>query len=137
MWNFCKDRLIQSSFGKFIIVGSTGFVLDSGLTVLFMHTFGYSPLVARMFSFLFVSLFCWQLNRRWAFAVTHGAHLREYGRYFAINLVAAALNLTVYSVMIDTLPHSISGTVLAVAIGTLSGVGISFTGMRHWVFARR
>ena len=71
------------------------------------------------------------------FAVAHGAHLREYGRYFAINIVAAALNLTVYGVMINQLPHSISGTVLAVAIGTLSGVGISFIGMQRWVFAQR
>lgn len=137
MWTFVKSRCIESPFGKFIIVGSTGFACDAGLTVLFLHTFGCGPLWARAISFVLVSLLCWQLNRRWTFDVAHGAHIREYGRYLTVNLAAAAINLTVYGLMVGRLPQTIPGTVAAVALGTLSGIGISFPGMRYWVFAPR
>jgi putative flippase GtrA len=136
MWKFCKNHIIESPFGKFIIVGSMGFALDAGLTVLFLHSFGCGPLVARAISFLCASVFCWQLNRRWTFAVAHAAHVREYGRYFTLNMLAAAVNLLVYSAWIGRMP-GIGSTVLAVALGTLSGMGLNFIGMRHWVFARR
>ncbi len=130
-------KLIQSSFGKFIIVGSTGFACDAGLTVLFVHAFICGPLLARVLSFAFVSLLCWQMNRRWTFDVAHGAHLGEYGRYLTVNLAAAALNLSMYGLMVGQLPQTIPGTVAAVALGTLAGIGISFPGMRYWVFAPR
>jgi putative flippase GtrA len=125
---------IQAPFGKFIIIGSTGFVLDATLTVLFLHAAGLEMLSARACSFVLVSLFCWQGNRRWTFQVTGRARAREYGRYLAVNLLGVAVNLLIYSWMLRDHSDSIPYTVLAVAAGTLASLGISFTGMRRWVF---
>ena len=57
----------------FCIVGTVGFVVDSGALLGLTQLMGMHHLPGRVFSFLFAATITWALNRRFTFRAVHRA----------------------------------------------------------------
>lgn len=110
-------------------------MVDAGLTVLFVHILGVHRLAGRGVGFLAASVFCWWLNRQWTFAVAHPPQGREYVRYLVLNLLAGAVNITVYRAMLP-LDGTAVHVLCSVAVGTLAGLMVNYAGMKYHLFKR-
>ncbi len=121
---------------RFIVVGTVGFLVDAGLLTLAMRS-GWTIFPARLLSFALAVTCTWFLNRTWTFAraQTRSAS-REYSYYLLTQVVGAAINLTVFFVLVAKVTWLIEWPVIPLAIG--AGVSLCFTFImsKRLVFAR-
>ena len=116
-------------FGRFIVVGGLGFVIDAGGVWLLTY-WGWSPFTARVPSIAAAMFLTWLLNRTMTFRVETPGTRREVARYVMIATTSAFLNFVIYSafVLVGVLP------VLAVVFATGILMVGSFFAYRHLVF---
>lgn len=129
------DRIL-----RFLIVGSTGFIVDAGLTEALVLS-GLSPLVARLFAFAVAIAVTYALNRVFTFADrrrsgrTHAMRLAESMRYVAVNLAAMSVNYAVFAAALTLVPEL--RPMLAVAAGSVVAMAVSYIGYSRYVFQAR
>lgn len=117
----------------FLFVGLTGFLIDTGFTLLLIRV-GFSPVPARAPGLTLSVLVTWYLNRRWTFGVVgrkNGA--ADLLRYLVIVILASFVNYTVYVML---LARTV-GPLPAIALATATSMLLSFFGYRTYAFRRR
>ena len=122
----------------FAVVGAIGFVVDAGLVTLLAFA-GAGPWLARLISFSAAVFTTWQLNRRFTFKHRELRHTakRSFGSYVAACLVGGGLNLGTYALLVSNVPLFASYLFLAVAAGSIAGMGANFLLARYWIFGGR
>lgn len=129
--------MILPELGRFLVVGTVGFIIDAGLTtVLILGTSEMSPFVARVPAIAVAILATWLLNRFWTFA--GGRHRRPAGQailYIAAQAVSQTVNYLVYAGLISTGAVFLEFPALAVAAGSIVALVMSFALGRQIVFA--
>lgn len=127
---------IPISLLKFGLVGTVGFAIDGGLLSLLAHL-GVNIYLARAVSFPLAVVATWYLNRRLVFkagAATAAKKRQEYGRYFAVQLGGAALNLLVFSILIGAFAELKTVPIVPFAAGSAVGLIFNYLGARLLVF---
>ncbi len=131
---------MTSRFLRFAIVGTLGFAVDAGVLALALHSGLAGFHAGRCLSFLAAASFTWALNRRFTFAdgaAPRGGRGAQWARYVVAMSAGAAVNYAVYALVLHMLGYTALIAPLAVAAGSIAGLGVNFTAARHLVFAQR
>ena len=117
-------------------VGVAGFVVDVAVLYGSLWVLGLGYLSARLVSFLAAATFTWYLNRSLTFAdCDRSGPRRQLVRFLAVNSLGGAVNYSVYAIAMIGFSGDAWRPLLAVAIGSLSGLALNFFGSRRLVFA--
>lgn len=133
-------KFVFRQFGRFAIVGTIGFVIDSGGLAILSGIAGWNVYLSRLASFMVSTMVTWWLNRRHTFdmeAPTGGdTHAQEYGRYFVVQIGGGIINLGVFFwlIYLDPQLRAVPLSVLPVAAGSVAGMFWNYFGARRWVF---
>ena len=125
---------IAAEFFRFGVVGTSGFVVDTGVLYA-MLGLDFGPYLGRIPAYLAAATTTWGLNRIWTFqARNSGSAGRQWALFVAVNLLGFALNYGTYAACIAFLPVAAAHPVLAVAAGSLAGMVSNFFLSRALVF---
>lgn len=122
---------------RYVFVGGIGFLVDAGVLSWLVAAELAGPILARCLSFPPAVLATWALNRRLVFtssARSVGERAHEYGRYFAVQLLGALVNLGVYTLLVAHVATLRLWPVGALAAGSAVALLFNFLGARYWVF---
>ena len=124
-------------FLQFGIVGTIGFLADSGALLLLLH-FGSNPYWGRLGSF-FVAVSCtWVLNRNFTFKAKKTSALgTEFMKYLIANSMGAILNYGVYALLMYKVALVAQWPVLGVAAGSIVGLLSNYINSRVFVFGSK
>jgi len=128
----------RSPFLGYALVGLGGFLVDASiLTFLVLHLdMGLLP--GRCISFSAATLCTWLLNRIFVFSArgtrSHG-RFGQYGRYLAVQIAGAVTNLTVFFLLVQSLPILAHMPVVPLAVGAAAALGLTYLGSRRFVFS--
>lgn len=119
---------------RFALVGGLGFCVDAGVLMAIIGLLG--PDGGRLVSFCVAVGVTFLCNRTVTFADRRGRHAThiEFSRYFLAMIAGGALNLGIYGVVVRVLPISGLWPVVAVAAGSLAGMGLNLTLAHRFVF---
>lgn len=131
---------------KFLVVGGTAWIIDTGLFTLLSHTILESKVVtAKAISILVSTVVSYVLNREWSFS-TRGGRERHHEAmlFFLVNGLALGLNLIPLAMSRYwfgfNLDHhsrftvSVADFISANIIGTLVGMAFRYWAYRKFVF---
>ncbi|MCB8881793.1 GtrA family protein [Acidisoma cellulosilytica] len=127
-------KLVRQFF-QFGVVGTFGFLVDNAFVYTAHFVFGIGLILAGILSFFVAATANWFLNRIWTFrgASTGRVH-HEWLRYLASNALGFVLNRGVYIALIATSALCVKHPVIALAAGSIAGLGINFVMSRRVVF---
>lgn len=132
---------------KFIVVGGSSWVVDTGLFTLLSHTILDDRVItSKIISVLIATIFSYILNREWSFN-GRGGHERHHEAmlFFLFNGIALALNLVplwlthyVFGINVANHYHQVTVTIVefvaANVVGTLIAMAFRYWAYRRWVF---
>lgn len=120
----------------FAVVGAIGFLIDAGILTTLMIGFGLDHYASRAISFTVAVTCTWYLNRRWVFGRDAASmNKREYSAYLIVQIVGAAINLSVFVVVIEMLPDLANIPVIPLAIGAAAALLFNFAASSRYVFS--
>lgn len=119
-------------FLRFCIVGTIGFAVDGGLTLLLSQFAGVDPLPARAVAFLVAASVTWLLNRSYTFRSAAGRS--SWLAYLLCTAVGAFINLGIYSAWLAWAGEGGARILAGVAFGSAAALGFNFLVSRHVVF---
>ncbi len=131
---------------KFIVVGGSAWIVDTGLFTLLSHTVLHEKVItSKIISVLVSTIFSYILNREWSFNGRGGRERHhEAMLFFLFNGIALLLNLvplwlTHYVFDVNPAHHSqiavsITDFIAANVVGTLIGMAFRYWAYRRWVF---
>ncbi|MEZ5465047.1 MAG: GtrA family protein [Lysobacteraceae bacterium] len=130
-----RERLPSRQFILFCISGAVAFLIDSGITHLLVHRVGLEPFRARIPAILAAVLFTWLYNRHITFRQQRSRRrLAELGRYVVGNALGLIANYGAYALVIATVAISREWPIIAVAAGSMAGLGVNYLSARQFVF---
>jgi putative flippase GtrA len=128
-------RPLAMQFVKFGVVGAIGFVVDNAFVYTAHFGFGVGLILAGILSFFVAGSCNWFLNRMWTFrGASRGRIHHEWLRYLGTNAAGFVLNRGVYIALIATSTLCNLHPVLALAAGSIAGLGVNFVMSRRVVF---
>ncbi|HBK56250.1 MAG TPA: GtrA family protein [Xanthomonadales bacterium] len=125
---------LERQLPRFLVAGTIGFAVDAGVLYAAL-ALGADYYSGRLVSFCLAVATTWLINRRWTFE-HHRVRpsLAEFSRYFGAMLLGGAVNYASYALIVATLPRTPWLPLVAVAAGSIAGLGVNFTSARLWVF---
>ena len=122
---------------QFGMVGTIGFLVDSGTLLLLMY-FGLNPYWGRLGSF-FIAVSCtWVLNRNFTFKAKKTTTLgTEWVKYLMANSLGAILNYGVYALLLSKVEFVAQWPVIGVAAGSIVGLLANYINSRVFVFGNK
>ncbi len=111
-----------ATFLRFCVVGTVGFVVDSGTTLLLTQIFEYDPYRSRIVAFIIAATATWALNRRFTFRSERG--VATWIPYVVVTSIGAGINVGTYVVWLIFVPANAAGILSGIALG--SGVALGF-----------
>ncbi|HTI01620.1 MAG TPA: GtrA family protein [Acidisoma sp.] len=122
-------------FLQFGVVGTVGFLVDNAFVYTAHFVFGLGLILAGLLSFFVAATGNWFLNRIWTFrGASTGRLHHEWLRYLGTNAIGFVLNRGVYIALIATTAICVVHPVLALAAGSVAGLGVNFVMSRRVVF---
>lgn len=117
------------ALARFCVVGTVGFVVDSGATVALVRAAGFDVMTGRVLAFVVAATVTWQLNRRYTFRSTAGAS--SWLLYVALTSVGGLINLGTYRAWIAIAGSSATQIVAGIAVGSLVALAFNFVASRR------
>jgi putative flippase GtrA len=127
-------RTALGRFSSFAAVGGIGFIVDGAILSVLVHVLGWQHYTARAVSFATAVTVTWVCNRHWVFSRTHD-RAREYGAYFGVQAVGAAINLGTYVLVIAIFPMLARLPLVPLAAGAALALLFNYSAASRWVFA--
>ena len=125
---------MKREVGGFIFAGATAFAVDASVLTSLVSYTGMTPIAARAISFTLAVITTWLINRHISFAVRKRPTFREFYSYFSAMILGAAINWTVYLVVITQNPCLTQYPAIALIPATLAGMVFNFLSMKFWIF---
>lgn len=122
-------------FVLFCVGGVLGFVVDAGVLQILVSGFAWDRFSARLISFLCAATATWLFNRNLTFQGTRNhSRFGEWWRYVFAMSGGFACNFAAYSAVI--LLFNVDGRwlPLAVAVGSVAGLGVNYFASRYWIY---
>lgn len=120
---------------KYLLIGSVGFGVDSGITVSLVALFSVDPVSARALAILIALTVTWYGHRTFTFKTADKDFFFEWCRFLGVNLIGGLSNYATYCLVIFLI-QGIS-IVAAVAIGSAVGLVVNLVGARYFAFRPR
>jgi putative flippase GtrA len=118
---------------KFGVVGVLGFLVDTSVVYALRYRLGLYG--AGLVAFLVAVTANWVMNRLWTFRGQGSLKLhQEWARYVLANLGGFVLNRGTYAILVTFVAICAEQPVLAVAGGSIAGMGVNFVLSRRVVF---
>lgn len=123
-------------FGQFAVVGTAGFLIDSGVLWIAMHRAGLGFYLGRLVSFLTSATITWYLNRSFTYRdrLAGGRRSDQWLRYIGVSVVGALVNYGVYCVFVVAFEVAARYPILGVAAGSIAGMLVNFSAYSWLVF---
>lgn len=84
-------NIVEGSFGKFLVVGGFGFIINAGLLVVFREWFGFSPTIANLIGAAAAIFSNFNLNNLWTFKkekiTTVGMYVSKLIQFYGTSLI--------------------------------------------------
>jgi putative flippase GtrA len=126
---------LARQFLQFGVVGTVGFLVDNAFVYTAHFLFGLGLILAGLMSFFVAATSNWFLNRIWTFrGASTGRLHHEWLRYLGTNAIGFVLNRGAYIALIATSALCIKHPVIALAAGSVAGLGVNFVMSRRLVF---
>jgi putative flippase GtrA len=130
-----RHGLLMRQFLQFGVVGTFGFLVDNAFVYTAHYGFGLGLILAGILSFFVAATANWFLNRIWTFrGASTGRLHHEWLRYLGSNAIGFVLNRGVYIALIATSALCVRHPILALAAGSIAGLGVNFVMSRRVVF---
>ena len=126
--------LLAGSFPRFLIVGGAGFCVDAAVLSLLVNGVGASPVTARLVSFPVAVAATLALNRAWTFAEVRDRPLARSALYVLVQVLGGVANIAVYAAAARLLELPARLILVALALGSAAGLGITYAGSRYLAF---
>ena len=110
-------------FTKFLVVGTTGFIVDFGIFNLLLRALNFPPVLAQAISFTLAAInnFIW--NRYWTYPDSRSKSiLRQFGMFFVLSVIGLLIRTPIFALF--------SGPMVALVEAMQSGV---FAGLIDFV----
>lgn len=123
-------------FGRFLLVGGVGFVVDGGVLLLLVNVLGLSALWSRIPSFLVAVTATWWLHRKFTFESARRVtpSVGEWLRFVLGNALGNGANLLIYWFAVAVLGWT---PLVALAVASVAAAGLNYGVSARWVFRRR
>jgi putative flippase GtrA len=118
--------------GKFVAVGTSGYVVNLSVYSALVHGAGIHYLVAAVCSFLVAVTNNYTWNRLWTFRGQRGHVAYQGMRFFVVSVVALGANLLVLQLLVS----AGLGKVAAQAVAIVLVTPLNFVGNKLWSFRR-
>jgi putative flippase GtrA len=123
-------------FLRFGMVGVIGFVVDAAILAL-MLSLGLGFYWGRACSYATAASCTWALNRSWTFHDGNSRRVRQWAQFLAMNSIGGAVNYGVYALIVSYLDGAyLVLPFLAIATGSICGLGVNFALSKRFVFGR-
>jgi putative flippase GtrA len=129
------DQPAKLRFLKYFGLGIIAFIIDALVFQSVVSFLGASPYVARVASFIVATSAAWWMNRRFTFRDAENIRPEvQWAKFFAANLVGGGVNYLMFALTLTALPLTRAYPVIALAVGSLSGVAFNYTAYKRYVF---
>ena len=119
----------------FAVVGIGGFVVDAAVLSAIQAVCGDWLYSGQVVAYVAAATATWQMNRNVTFVDRRSAGwFREWVRYLLVNAWGGAINYGVFAGLVSAMALCRLYPVLAVAAGSIAGLGFNFTASRTLVF---
>lgn len=125
---------MSREFFRFAFIGALGFIVDALALVFAREIMGWGLYVGRIFSYLIAASFTWFCNRKYTFRSQDDFLLGEWFRFLNANALGGVVNYLVYAAAIRVAGEEGYFYIVAVGLGSLSGLLFNFTMSRKLVF---
>ena len=117
--------------GKFLLVGSSGYVVNLVVFTFSLKVLGVHHIAAATIAFAVAVTNNFWWNRHWTFAAGEGHAGFQAARFFAVSVVAFLIQLAILELLVTgpNLPK-----VLAQAISLVLATPVNFVGNKLWSF---
>lgn len=125
------------TFFWFGLTGVVGFMVDAGVLHFMVAEWNTNLFVARGCSFTCAATTTWIINRIITFAAPRRRPRRlaaEWTAYFTASVAGGCINYLVFALAVRLFPLLHQIPTLAVALGTLAGMGFNFLMYSRYVF---
>lgn len=122
-------------FLLFLLVGFSGFVMDTIFYFMLQYSLGFSHLVARAASFFIAASWNWYWNRVITFL--HGGfpgYISQWARFLGMSLISFLFNWGTYYLLTINVAYFDVHKYIAFIIGVIVGTGSNFTFSKYIVF---
>ena len=128
---------VARQLAMFGVAGTLGFIVDAGVLQLLVSGLAWDRYTGRLISFLCAATTTWIFNRHYTFRGhrRHSLH-GEWARYIFAMSGGFACNFAAYSALVLWFNIDRQWLVLAVAAGSIAGLGVNFVASRYWVFRK-
>ena len=121
---------------KFAVVGSGGFVIDSSVLVVLVHAGNWNPATARLVSMSVAVLCTWLAHRHWTFPTGRlRSPFTQTVCYGVVQFIGLSINYGVFSALILEGGFWREFPVVAVAVGSMTAMAITYLLSKTIVFA--
>jgi putative flippase GtrA len=124
-------------FVLFCVGGILGFIVDAGVLQLLVTGIAWDRFSARIISFLCAATATWLFNRNYTFAgQRRHSRLGEWARYILAMSGGFACNFAAYSALVLYFNIDKQWLILAVAAGSVAGLGVNYLASRYWIYRK-
>lgn len=135
-----SEKTFSQAF-YYVVVGSVGCLLDTGLLILFMFLTDYDVVLIRLCSFTLAVSATWCLNKTWTFKeralATKDSQRRRYFQYLSTQTSGAVLNLSIFYFLVRHADNFLALPLAALAVGAVASTISNFLLSKYWVFGVR
>jgi putative flippase GtrA len=118
--------------GKFVVVGTSGYVVNLAVYSTLVHGAGIHYLVAAVCSFLVAVTNNYTWNRLWTFRGQRGHVAYQGMRFLVVSVVALGANLLVLTLLVTAGLDKVPAQAIAIIVVT----PLNFIGNKLWSFRR-
>jgi putative flippase GtrA len=134
-YTFLKLIVPRVQLGKFALVGSFGFLIDSGVLYLCLYLFGMGYYQGRLVSYLCATTVTWYFHRIYTFKPDNLSNKKKQLVSFVfLNSLGGVANYVIYALLISNYEIFRIFPVAAVGIGALFGLVVNYSVSKNIVF---
>ena len=114
-------------FAKFLVVGSTGFIVDFGMFNLLLKALNFPPILAQAISFTLAAINNFLWNRYWTYPDSRSKPiLRQFGMFFVLSVIGLLIRTPIFALfsgpmvaLVETMQYGVFAGLINFATGTL------------------
>jgi len=129
---YARGRRAAKQFGKYCLVGVTGFAVNLIIYSMLLEHVHMHYLVGATISFAVAVTNNFVLNKYWTFGNPQGDLFTQAGRFLIVSITSLALNLAFLHTLIEV--YNVNNKISAQAVAIALVTALNFLGNKLWSF---